>query len=113
MSTKTYIKHACDLIEKRTKSMLKNYSCPLDSGNLPNMDDYDLFPPNNISVHQLLIGCLKWAVILGRWDVQYTTKTPAQLYQNLWDGEFEAGFASVWILETPYKRKTLLWPYAN
>ena len=47
------------------------------------MDDYDLFPPNNISVHQLLIGCLQWAVILGRWDVQYTTKTPAQLYQNL------------------------------
>ena len=42
------------------------------------MDDTDILPPDDISVYQILIGCLQWAATLVRYDVQYATNALAR-----------------------------------
>ena len=79
MPAKTYIKSICDQIENLLKINLKNYRFPLDAGNHPEMDDTDILPPDDISVYQILIGCLQWAATLVRYDVQYATNALARL----------------------------------
>ena len=69
MSAKTYIKSVCDRIEKFPEINLKNYGLPLDAGDHLDMDDTDILPSDDISVYQMFIGCLQWAVTLGRYDV--------------------------------------------
>ena len=44
---------------------LKNTASPLDAGDHPEMDNTDLLAPSKISIYQMMIGCLQWAVILG------------------------------------------------
>ena len=75
VSAKTYIKSVCNQIEKLTENTLENHGLTLDACNHQEMDNTDLFPPNNISLYQMLISSLQWSVTLGRWDVQYLTTT--------------------------------------
>ena len=53
------------------------------------MDDTDLLPPNKISVYQMLIGSLQWAVTLGRWDMKYSTSRLARFAQKPRDGKLK------------------------
>ena len=53
------------------------------------MDNTDLFPPNDNSVYQMLIGSLQWAVTLVRWDMQYSTNTFTHFAQNQRDGHLK------------------------
>ena len=89
VSAKTYIKSICGWFEKLTKTTLKNYGLPIDAGNHPEMDDSYLLPPNDISVYQMLVGSLQWAVILGHWGVQYFTNRIVRFAQNIRDGHFK------------------------
>ena len=89
VSAKTYINSVCSRIEKLLDIQLKNYGSPLDAGDHPEMDETDLLPQDNISIYQMMIGCLQWAVTLGRFDVQYATNTLARFAQKPREGHFK------------------------
>ena len=64
LGAKTYIKSVCDRFEKLLETPLKN-----TGGDHPQMDDTDLLVPSEIPIYQMMIGCLQWAVTLGRYDI--------------------------------------------
>ena len=74
------------------------------------MDDTDILPPDDISVYQMLIGCLKWAVTLGRYDVQYTTNTIARSGKNMWDGHTKRALQVFGFLQHHMQAKLLYDP---
>ena len=72
-SAKTYIKNICEKLEKLLDCTFKNYGSPMEVGDHPETDESDLLPPDYVSIYQMLIGCAQWAVIIGRFDIQYAT----------------------------------------
>ena len=76
-SAKTYVKSVCEHIEKLLNIKLKNYGSPMEAGDHPELDDTDMLFGSEISIYQMLVGCAQWAVILGRFDIQFTTNTMA------------------------------------
>lgn len=89
LGAKTYIKSVCDRIEKLLETPLKNTGSPLDAGDHPEMDDTDLLVPSEIPIYQMMIGCLQWAVTLGRYDIQYATNTLARFGQKPREGHLK------------------------
>ena len=65
-------------------------------------------PPDDISVYQMLIGSLQWAVTLGRWDVQYSTNTLACFVENPCDGHLKQALRVFGYLKHHYKGKIYL-----
>jgi hypothetical protein len=49
------------------------YTCPLEKGDHPEIDDSEELNQNGIRQYQAIIGCLQWAVSLGRFDIQTAT----------------------------------------
>jgi hypothetical protein len=55
--------------------LAKGITLPLDKGDHPEIDDTDESDIEGIKRYQTMIGCLQWAVSLGRFDVQTATMT--------------------------------------
>ena len=52
--------------------------------------DTDFLVPSEIPIYQMMIGCLQWAVTLGRYDNQYATNTIARFCQKPCDGDLKS-----------------------
>jgi hypothetical protein len=50
----------------------------MDAGDHPEADESDLLYGDDIALYRMLIGCGQWAVVLGRFDVQYAVNTMAR-----------------------------------
>ena len=97
-------------MEKHPKTILKNYGSPQDAGDHPEIENADLLPPNSISAYQVLIGSLKWDVTLGRWDMQYSTKTLTRFAQKPRDGHLKRALRVFGYLRNHSKDKVYLDP---
>jgi hypothetical protein len=53
----------------------KEYTSPLEKGDHPEIDTSDELHQEGIKKYQTMIGCLQWAVSLGRFDIQTATIT--------------------------------------
>ena len=53
----------------------REYTSPLEKGDHPEIDITDDLHHDGIKKYQTIIGCLQWAVSLGRFDIQTTTMT--------------------------------------
>ena len=53
----------------------REYTSPLEKGDHPEIDSSELLDIDGIKKYQTMIGCLQWAVSLGRFDVQTATMT--------------------------------------
>jgi hypothetical protein len=53
----------------------KEYTSPLEKGNHPEIDQSEELDNDGIKKYQTMIGCLQWAVSLGRFDIQTATMT--------------------------------------
>ena len=95
LEAKSYIKGVCDRIEKLLEIPLKNIGTPLDAGDHPEMDDTDLFVPSEAPIYQMMIRCLRWAVTLGRYDIQYAINTLARFGQKPHDGHLKRAVKTV------------------
>ena len=42
---------------------------PLDQGDHPELDDSEFLDDDGVQQYQSLIGCLQWAISLGRFDI--------------------------------------------
>ena len=110
MSAKTYIKSVCDRIENLLEINLKKYGSPIDAGDHQEMDDTDIFPPDDIYVYQMLIGCLQWAVTLGHYDVQYAANTLVIFGQNPLDDHIKRALRVFGFLKHHMQDKLLFDP---
>jgi hypothetical protein len=53
----------------------KEYTSPLEKGDHPEIDQSEELDNDGIKKYQTMIGCLQWAVSLGRFDIQTATMT--------------------------------------
>jgi hypothetical protein len=53
----------------------REYTSPLDKGDHPEIDQTTELDNDGIKKYQTMIGCLQWAVSLGRFDIQTATMT--------------------------------------
>ena len=110
MLAKTYSKSVCDQLENLIEIDFKNYGSPLDACDHPEMDYNDILPPDNISVYQMLIVCLKWAATLGRYGVQYATNTLARFGQKPQDSHMKRALRVFVLLKHHMRAKLLFDP---
>jgi hypothetical protein len=53
----------------------KEITSPLEKGDHPEIDETVELDKDGIKKYQTMIGCLQWAVSLGRFDIQTATMT--------------------------------------
>ena len=53
----------------------REYTSPLEKGDHPEIDQTNELDTNGIKQYQTMIGCLQWAVSLGRFDIQTAVMT--------------------------------------
>ena len=91
-SAKTYIKRVCDKIESLMECRLCHYRSPMDPGYHPEVDKTDLLIGEDVSNYCMMVGCLNWLVMLGRFDVHYAAATMAQYSMTPCEGHLKAMF---------------------
>jgi hypothetical protein len=64
-----------DQFEQIFGSKPKEYTSPLEKGDHPEIDETAELDEDSIQKYQTMIGCLQWAVSLGRFDIQTATMT--------------------------------------
>jgi hypothetical protein len=58
----------------------KEYTSPLEKGDRPEIDVTYELDGEGIKKYQTMIGCLQWAVSLGRFDIQTATMTMTRFW---------------------------------
>ena len=53
----------------------KAYKQPLDTNDHPELDTSEFCDEEDIEIYQSLIGCMQWAVSIGRFDIQTAVMT--------------------------------------
>jgi Reverse transcriptase (RNA-dependent DNA polymerase) len=72
---KKYITKLIDQYQSMFGSKPREYTSPLEKGDHPEIDDSEELDAAGIKKYQTMIGCLQWAVSLGRFDIQTATMT--------------------------------------
>ena len=67
-----YIVKLIDQYESMYGCKPKEYTSPLEKGDHPEIDTTAELDEEGIKRYQTMIGCLQWAVFLGRFDIRYT-----------------------------------------
>ncbi|MFA9289401.1 MAG: reverse transcriptase domain-containing protein, partial [Weeksellaceae bacterium] len=70
-----YIVKLIDQFENMYGCKPKEYTSPLEKGDHPEIDTTAELDEEGIKRYQTMIGCLQWAVSLGRFDIQTATMT--------------------------------------
>jgi hypothetical protein len=72
---KKYITKMLDQYQNMFGCKPREYTSPLEKGDHPEVDDSEMLDNDGIKKYQTMIGCLQWAVSLGRFDIQTATMT--------------------------------------
>ena len=72
---KKYITKLMGQFESMFGCKPREYTSPLEKGDHPEIDDTEELNEEGIKKYQTMIGCLQWAVSLGRFDIQTATMT--------------------------------------
>jgi hypothetical protein len=72
---KKYITKLIDQHQKIFGCKAREYTSPLEKGDHPEIDTSEELDADGIKRYQTIIGCLQWAVSLGRFDIQTATIT--------------------------------------
>ena len=72
---KKYIDKLVDQYKAMYGISPKEYKSPLEKGDHPEIDLSEELDNEGIKKYQTMIGCLQWAVSLGRFDIQTATMT--------------------------------------
>jgi hypothetical protein len=70
-----YINKIMDQYESLFGCKPREYTSPLEKGDHPEIDCSEELDDDGIKKYQTMIGCLQWAVSLGRFDIQTATMT--------------------------------------
>jgi hypothetical protein len=88
LSAETYIVNSIQKFERIFGGDLRESRFPMHEGAHPELDTSDFLAPDMTTQYRAIIGSLNWVVILGRFDVMYTTNTLARFSPRL--GHLEA-----------------------
>jgi hypothetical protein len=72
---KQYIGKIVDQYEKIFGSKPREYTSPLEKGDHPEVATSEELDEEVIKKYQTMVGCLQWAISLGRFDIQTATMT--------------------------------------
>ena len=72
---KKYIAKMVDQYKMMFGTQPREYTSPLEKGDHPEVDTSDELDEEGIKKYQTMIGCLQWAISLGRFDIQTATMT--------------------------------------
>ena len=72
---KKYIAKITEQYEQMFGSKPKEYASPLEKGDHPETDTSEELDHDGIKKYQTMIGCLQWAVSLGRFDIHTAIMT--------------------------------------
>jgi hypothetical protein len=72
---KKYITKLIDQHQNMFGCKPHEYTLPLEKGDNPEIDTSEELDVDGIKRYQIIIGCLQWAVSLGRFDIQTATMT--------------------------------------
>jgi hypothetical protein len=84
-----YIMKMLDDFERIFGCKPKEYTSPLEKGDHPEIDTSAELDHNGIKKYQTMIGCLQWAVSLGRFDIQTSTMTMSRFRVAPREGHLE------------------------
>jgi hypothetical protein len=70
-----YIAKILDWFENMFGCKPKEYTSPLQKGDHPEIENTEELDEEEMKKYQTMIGCLQWAVSLGRFDIQTSTMT--------------------------------------
>jgi Reverse transcriptase (RNA-dependent DNA polymerase) len=70
-----YIDKLIEQFERMFGMKPKEYTSPLDKGDHPEVDTSNELDLDGIKLYQSMIGCLQWAISLGRFDIHTATMT--------------------------------------
>jgi hypothetical protein len=70
-----YINKMIEQFEKMFGTKPKEYTSPLEKGDHPEIDTSEELNEEGIKIYQSMIGCLQWAISLGRFDIHTATMT--------------------------------------
>jgi Reverse transcriptase (RNA-dependent DNA polymerase) len=73
--SRKYIAKILDHFENMFGCQPKEYTLPLEKGDHPEIEQSEELDNDGIKKYQTMIGCVQWAVSLGRFDVQTATMT--------------------------------------
>ena len=75
---KKYLTKVMDQIENMFGHKPREYTSPLEKGDHPEIETSEELDEEGIKKYQTMIGCLQWAVSLGRFDIQTAIMTMSQ-----------------------------------
>lgn len=112
MHSKTYVKGAVETVRnllaedgRQLKTGKRPHKGPLPHGYKPELDTTDECSPEHTSRFQQLIGILRWAVELGRVDIQVEVAIMSQYQMNPRTGHLEALYLIFhYLWKNPMKR---------
>jgi hypothetical protein len=70
-----YIDKLIEQFETMFGTKPKEYTSPLEKGDHPEVDTSEELDTEGIKMYQSMIGCLQWAISIGRFDIQTATMT--------------------------------------
>jgi hypothetical protein len=71
--SKTYIDKMVATYEQFFQEKPKEYACPLEKGDHPELDNSEFLDGEGIAQYQTMIGQLQWCISLGRFDIFTST----------------------------------------
>ena len=72
---KKYISRIMENYQNMYKELPKKQNTPIEQDDHPELDTSPELGPEQVEIYQSLIGCLQWAVTLGRIDIMIATMT--------------------------------------
>ena len=82
----------------------------MDQNYQPEVDTSSLFQGEDVLIYRMMIGSALWAVMLGRYDVQYTTITLAKYNIASREGHYKAAKRVIGYLKHYAKGRTVIDP---
>jgi hypothetical protein len=73
LSAKTYIQNVIPKLEGHFGNEFKPIKTPMSEGYYPDVDDSPLCTEDDSSKYRSIIGYCIWIIVLGRFDIAYTT----------------------------------------
>jgi len=90
LSARTYLKNTIERFETTFGCELKSQKTPMSDQYHPEADDTPLLDHRGAGLYRSLIGSANWAVILGRFDIQYATQTMSRFSMAPREGHMSA-----------------------
>jgi hypothetical protein len=105
---KTYIQNVIPKFEDLFGKEFKVIKIPMSEGYRPEVDDSSLCTENDSAKYRSIIGCCIWIIVLGRFDIVYSTSAMSSFNMLPREGHLKAVKRILSYLKTFPKRRLII-----